>query len=435
MKRKLINKLLDWKESSPKKLILLTGGRGVGKTYLAYDFAKSFYTEFIYINFETEPSLYDLLFKTAPLQTETVLKDYFHISGAAGPVLVILDEITLCPDFRKVINLLSKAGTLLHTIAISSFFADTCEYEDNFIQLHLSPLDFEEFLITTGNEWYIEVITEHYSSNAKIPDIVHKELLTLFELYLQIGGMPLAVNEFINTGSTLNISEQHRILLNSYISDIYKNNSEGDFLKISQVFNTIDKQLCKENHKFQYKLIRKGATHGLYAHALQYIKNSYYGIRCSKFEEGQLNHRNEKEHPAQGTVLPSFIGDNPHPCFKLYMMDIGMLYSTIKTQHAIIKEQWKKGLIENYVAQCLAAIGYPLYFWESDSQSKIDFIICKDNQILPIEVKADENTRSRNVSIFRTKYQSVTDSVKISTRNFDYVNHVKYVPIYAVFCL
>jgi uncharacterized protein len=442
LKRKLINKLLDWKELSYRKPILLTGGRGVGKTYLVYDFAKSFYTESIYINFEREPFLYDFLFKNDPSEIEDVLKDYFHLSDSTDPILIILDEISKCPDIKFILNLLLNYNTLNHIIAISSSLPSGLESESMFHQLELYPLDFEEFLIATGNEWYIEVITVHYKTDTKIPDIVHQELLTLFELYIQIGGMPLAVNEYNNTGSVLNISEQHRILLNSYLTEVYTDNIEGDFLKISQAFNTIDKQLIKENRKFQYKLIRKGATQALYSDALKYIKNTGYGVCCYKLADEQVYELDElvdrlysSNHKSLFTKQPNILKDYTHLNFKLFMLDIGLLYSTLKTQYAVIKDQYRRGLIENYVAQCLTANGYPLYFWESDSQAKIDFIISKDKQIVPIEVRTNDNTRSRNVSIFRAKFQSVTDSIKISTRNFEYINHVKYVPIYAVFCI
>jgi len=432
---------LDWKKSSNKKPILLTGARGVGKTFLAYDFAKSFYTAYVYINFEREPFLTDVLFKHAPSQIEPVLKDYFKLSVLSEPVLVILDEITNCPDIRFILNSLLNTETFNRVIAISSYLSHDTESEtDLFYPLQLFPLDFEEFLIATGNEWYIDVITVHFKTNAKIPDIVHQELLALFELYMQIGGMPLAVNEYIYTGSILNVSEQHRILLSSYLNEAYKENSEGDFLKVSQAFSTIDKQLMKENRKFQYKLIRKGATQALYSDALQYIKNTGYGTCCYKLGEESVNFLAENKFPKEFGGKVSFNQMSPslnyiHLNFKLYMLDIGILYSTLKTRYAQMTDQYRKGLLENYVAQCLTANGYQLFFWESDSQAKIDFIVCKEQHLIPVEVKAGDNTRSRNASIFRSKFQSVTESIKISTRNFEYINHVKYVPVYAVFCI
>lgn len=435
MKRKLISKLLDWRESYNSKIILLTGARGVGKTYLVYDFAKSFYTESIYINFETEPYFFDFLWNIEPLQIESRLKEYFHLSEADGPVLLILDEVLSCPDLEFILKRLIQGNIRCHIICISSIRDDTLIESNAFLQLHLYPLDFEEFLVATGNEWYIEVITVHFKTDTKIPDIVHNELLTLFELYLQIGGMPGAVNEYINTNSVINVPERHRILLNSYLADIYNRKAEGDFLKISQVFNTISSQLMKDNRKFQYKLIRKGATQALYSDALQYIDNTGYGIRCCKISDEFIHHLDF--HLKSNDFMPGTVNnrDSGHLNFKLYMLDTGILYTQVKTEYGQIQDKYRKGLTENYVAQCLTFNGYPLFFWESDSQAKLEFLIVKDNTLIPVEVKISNNTRSRNVSIFRMKHQNVTDSIKISTRNFEYSNHVKYVPVYAAFCI
>ncbi|WMJ88239.1 ATP-binding protein [Anaerocolumna sp. MB42-C2] len=433
MKRKLLSKLLEWKEETHKKPILLTGGRGVGKTYFVYDFAKTFYTEYIYINFESDPHFYELILNNPSI--ETVLRDYFHLSEVSSPILVILDEITRCPDSNIMIYKFLKTEYMNHIIAITSNISQQIFTDSGFYQLELFPMDFEEFLIATGNEWYIEVISVHFASDTKIPDIVHQELLTLFELYYQIGGMPMAVNEYINTGSAFNVPEQHRIIVNSYLSDSYRFNTEGEFLKISQTFNTIDKQLIKNNRKFQYKLIRKGATQAFYADALQYIKDTGYGIGCYKLGDDSLMGLNTKDTINPFDEAIQFHKKNLHLNFKLYMLDVGILYSALKKQYIEISDQYLAGILENYVAQCLTAQGYPLYFWESDSQAKIDFIIKKDNKIIPIEVRSNDQTRSRNVSIFRSKFTSVSDSIKISTRNFEYCNHVKYVPIYAVFCI
>lgn len=434
MKRKLITKLFEWKESSDSRPILLTGARSVGKTYLVYDFARSFYTEYAYINVETDPFLYGLMLKHNPSQIEDGLKDYFHLSGSSGPVLLILDEITVQPDLTRILKLLADCNTSFQIIVISSHRVVSIPNDKDFYQLCLFPLDFEEFLVATGNEWYIEVITVHFKNNSKIPEIVHQELLTLFDLYLEIGGMPLAVNEYLGTNSVYNVSEQHRILVSSFISDTYNRTMEGDFLKISQVFNTIGRQLMKENRKFQYKLIRKGATQAQYSDALWYIQNSGYGMCCYKIPE------ESEKLPVSPAIISELLtevqnNENGHISFKLYMFDTGILSSVLKTSHGLNDEQNRKGLLENYVAQSLASRGYPLLFWESGSQAKVDFIISKDNKFLPIEVRTTDNTRSRNVSIFRKQFPDIAESIKISTRNFEFTNHVKYVPVYAVFCI
>jgi predicted AAA+ superfamily ATPase len=425
LKRKLIDDLVTWKDSNHNIPVLLCGARGVGKSYIAMDFGKSFYTDYIYINFEQEP------YKTALFHHEdnsTIIGEltkHYPVMDTMDSVLLILDEISYGYGILQEIIRLSTVKTL-HIIMISSYEEDRINPLE-IKRMNLYPLDFEEFLGAIGKEWYIEVIKTHYNLNKKVPDIVHKELLTIFQDYLLIGGMPSAVNEFISLENQFNVKEQHKLLLNSYLEDIPEN---YDSLKIRQIITSLDKQVVKDNQKFQFTLLRKGATLGIYSDALMFIQKSYYGIICKKAGEEDI------ETTENILNLP-----DGHSRFKLYLQDTGMLntlihknlYGDIKLN--LTKEKIIRGLYTNYVAQCLTANGYQLFFWESNSQAKIDFIIKKNNCYVPIEVKISENTRSKNVSVFRTKYFHINESIKISTKNFDYTNDTKYVPVYAAFCI
>ncbi len=432
MKRKLINDLLEWKENYGDKPLMLKGARGTGKTYLANDFAKAFYAKSIYINLERVPEyhkLFDGENASVWIQNLLMLSETYPYASELSPnekepILFIIDETSFYPNLMDKLRVLINANPPFQIMCITSFRNGQYEKEDFFYVLQLFPLSFEEFLIAAGNEWYAEAIRTHYSTNKKLPDIVHRELLSFFEDYLQIGGMPAAVNEFINMNGKYNVSEQHRILADSYLWDAKKRNDERESLKISQVYNIIDKQLMKENRKFQYTLIRKGATHGMYTNAVQYITDTFYGIRCNKLTEEALESTSEINEDS-----------NTISQYKLYMSDVGMLNSSLKQVTDKHPEQERKGLIENYVAQTLYANGYHLNYWESSSQAKIDFILYKENQILPIEVKTGDITRSKNLSVFKTKCNHVKEAIKISTRNFEYSGEIKYVPIYAVFCI
>lgn len=432
MKRKLIKNLLEWKENYADKPLMLIGARGAGKTYLANDFAKAYYAKSIYINLERVPEhrkLFDSEDESIWIQNLLMLSETYPYAFDRSeddkePILFIIDEISFFPSFMDKLIALVKANPPFQILCITSFYNRLYENGDFFHVLQLYPLNFEEFLIATGNEWYAEAIRTHYATNKKLPDIVHRELLNFFEDYLQIGGMPSAVNEFINTEGKYNISEQHRILADAYLGDAKRGNDDGEGLKISQIYNIIDKQLMKENRKFQYTLIRKGATHAMYANAIQYITNTFYGIRCIKLTEEFLECTSEIK------VDSSNVSQ-----YKLYMADVGMLYSSLKQVTDKHPDQIRKGLLENYVAQTLYANGHPLTYWESNSQAKIDFIISKDNYILPIEVKTGNLTRSKNLSVFKVKCNNIKYAIKISTRNFEFSGDIKYVPIYAVFCI
>ena len=429
MKRKIIDLLIEWKDNvinqKERKPILLTGAKGVGKTFLAYDFAKSFFEHITYLNFEQDKSLSTSLLRYFPSKKEEPL----HNNR-----ILILDEILSSAEMVSSILHLQASGAFPYILAISSSPIPK-EHRQRFQTLPIDPMEFDEFLIATGDEWYIEAITNHFNSDKKIPDIVHKELLTLFHLYLQIGGMPAAINEYINMSSLINVPEQHQNLIGSYHDFIVRDNPESDALKMNQVFDCIPLQLLKTNKKFQYKLIRKGTTHAMYQGAIQKLNERSYTIPCRKICSEELSDSNA-----------FFSGDSAEDAsnmnFKLYLADTGLLYTKLteeigKDRHAAdekLSTNRKKALLENYMAQALQARGYPFAFWESDSTAKIDFIIPKEGHLLPIEIHCSDNTRSKSISVFRQKCD-IPYAVKISSRNFDYFNQIKYIPYYAAFCI
>jgi len=433
LKRKIIDELINWKNANESKPILLTGMKGVGKTYLAYDFAKTFYSQIIYLNFERDPNVVSLFLST---DVHIIAKEITQHSNIEGEIsledtILILDEVTYLPFALETIDQLLQFGYFKYIIAISSSPVDYSMNYGQYKQVTLYPLDFDEFLKATSNEWYIEAISYHFNSNKKIPDIVHKELLVLFELYLHIGGMPCAINEYFSLSSETNIAEQHNQLESVYHNYIKKNNTESDALKINQVYDILALQLMKENKKFQYKLIRKGTTHAMYKEAIQFLEDHNFAIKCSKLSEEQLEIIASPRINGKVTKNESIASPN----FKLYMQDVGMLYSNmIETEYMQFDNIAKRGLLENYVAQALHTNGYDIGFWESDSMAKIDFIITNEDGIIPIEVHLNDNTRSKSISIFKQKYD-VSYAVKISSKNFELTNNIKYVPYYAVFCL
>lgn len=425
MKRKLVDKLIEWKDNNNRrKPILITGSRGVGKTYLAFDFGKSFYQDTIYINFERNIGLATLFREK---DSESIIKNiekYFQKSIDEETTILILDEIASCND---AINFLINNSDIRipNTIAISSKPIEYVKHGEKLrlITEHytLYPFDFEEYLWATGFEWYTDVIREHFVSNKKIPDIVHKELMDIFEQYLLVGGMPRAINEFINMETSINISEQHNSILESFYSDAGYHIDDSFSLKVKNIFSTMNMQIAKKNKKFQYKLIRKGATKNLYIDAIDYMDSSNMVIKVKKLDSEQ---------------------------FKLYLSDVGLQLSMINERmtttamennfKVFLNEsdeiEVRRGLIENYIAQNLIGNHNELFFWESNAQAKIDFIIKNAFNLLPIEVSIDDNTRSKSLSIFKSTYD-INFSIKISTNNFGLKNNIKYVPLYAVFCI
>lgn len=432
MKRKVIDKLIKWNANYQGKPVLLTGAKGVGKTYLAYDFAKAFFEEILYLNFEREPYLSQLFCSIEAEEVKRVVFEHFHLNGVTLPDnrLLILDEISFSPEVMKWLLTLQKTDfeAFPRIIAISS--NPISEYSLEPLQtIPIYPLQFDEFLLATANDWYIEAIMTHYDSNKSIPEIVHNELLALHQLYMQIGGMPGSISEYLNFSSTLNIPEQHSLQISAYHDYILKSNSESDALKMNQVLDSLALQLMKYNKKFQYKLIRKGTTHAMYKDAIHNLSDRNYVLPCYKASTDLLiSSRNMKPNDE---ILRQEAGTN----FKLYLPDTGFLYTKIMEEKYLPSDpSVQKALLENYAAQAFHMKNYPLMFWESESMAKIDFVLPKENELIPVEIHCNDNTRSKSINILKGKCD-FPYAVKISSKNFDYSNDIKYVPYYAVFCL
>lgn len=431
MKRKLINELIKWKTEDIGNPVLLTGAKGVGKTYLSYDFAKAFFERIYYVNFEREPEACKFILSNNSIKLSEKLFEYFHIDAeeASDIRLLILDEISYCKHIINYLNSEAITKKFPHIILISSNPVDAVGDNIQLRKLHVYPLEFDEFLRATSNDWYIELIINHFNSNKKIPEIVHKELITLHKLYLQIGGMPAMVNEYLNLSSAVNVAEQHSLLIGSYHDCILRDHPDSEALKMNQVFDSLLLQLIKDNKKFQYKLIRKGTTHSMYKDAIQKLIDYHFIIKCSRISTEELQ---SPEYTLQSMEWNSL---DSNTNFKLYYPDTGLLYSQIVGALGISSvEKQYKALLENYVVQSLQAKNYSFAFWESDSMARIDFILEKQNEIIPIEIHASDNTRSKSISILKQKCE-FDYAIKVSSKNFEFSNQVKYVPYYAVFCL
>ncbi len=429
MKRKVIDELIKWKSDTPYTPVLLTGAKGVGKTYLAYDFAKSFFEKPYYINFEREPLQSGLFQCSDSVELTKRLRIHFNIpeEQPSSTRILILDEISFCKEALLSIMENRLAGVFDYVLTITSHPLAS-EYNKEFQRICIHPLEFDEFLRATGNDWYIEAILNHFNNSTRIPDIVHKELLALHQLYLQIGGMPGIVNEYLNLSDTVNVSEQHSFIIGSYHDFIFRDNLDREALKMNQVLDSLVFQLTKDNKKFQYKIIRKGTTHTMYRDAIKKLVEQNYVIRCNKISYDQL------EHPSHLFMLNNSCEED-NSSFKLYLPDTGLLYSKIIEEQGMQGiNTYQRSLLENYVAQSLQAKNYPFAFWESESMAKIDFIISKNLKLIPIELFLGENTRSKSISVLKQKLE-FPYAIKISAKNFEFSNEIKYVPYYAVFCL
>jgi predicted AAA+ superfamily ATPase len=429
VKRNAINHLIAWKERKEKKPLWITGIKNVGKTYLAIDFAKSFYEGNLYVNFETNASVRQLISQaiSSPSNDDNLIEllcEHFQIpTELVGNLLIILDEIGECKEAITALEELILAGSNVSILVLSS--SENTHNSSLFEAFTMYPMEFDEFLVALGHEWYAEVIKGHYQTSRKVPEIVHKELLSSFEDYLVVGGMPAAVNDFITMEGTQNVSEIHQQIFQNLLSRAMSHHDESEALKISQVMNIMTEQLMKDNKKFQYRLVRKGATYGLYKDAIDSLVTNSYLYKCTKNTYEETAKSKEKKSSEDSLQ------------FKLYLPDVGLLNTLLRRNDSFLGQTEatiSKTLLENYMMQSLTARGHHPCFWESQSLAKIDFIIETEDGIVPIEAKTDETTRSKSIGVFKLTHETPY-SIRVSTKNFEFSNQVRNIPFYAVYCL
>ena len=285
------------------------------------------------------------------------------------------------------------------------------------------PLSFEEFLMAVGRENLIDEIKNHYENDERMDKSLHELCLELYRTYLVIGGMPEVVQMYLDEKKIIATLDVQAMILEAYRNDMtkYANSSESN--KIISAFDSIPVQLAKDNHKFQYKVISKGATSSLFGPAILWLKNS--GIVNQVFKaSAEIPLEMHKD-------LASF---------KLYMSDVGLFVN--KARYPLYQINLKETptmisigpLTEHYVANELRLHGYDLYYWESDGTAEVDFLIQKEFDIVPIEVKSSIHTKSRSLNLYKDKFQPKV-AIRISEKNFGFENGIKSVPLYAVFCI
>ncbi len=414
MKRNAVKELIAWKEKGERTPFLLIGAKGVGKTYLAIEFASAYYPQYLYVNFELNQSAKD--FFTTHLSTrgaslsETIALYFQMEEYYLSDLAIILDEISFCPAVYESL----KIPNDLSVIAISGALQES--EEQTFINgiqvLSLFPLGFDEFLSALGNDWYIDIIQGHFQNLKPVPDIVHQELLALFEEYLVVGGMPAAINEYTISKSIHNISEIHTMLTNRIRSVVSSLCNEQDAGRAGQILTVMPEQLKKENKKFRFNLIRKGVTYSLYKNSISLLDKNGFVLR--------LNEKNKES------------------SFKLYMPDVGMLYSAFLGMDS---SETRKALLENYVMQTLVANNLKdIFFWESDAQAKVDFIIKNEGKETPVELRTSTTGKGKSVASYFASQaekggQTEGQYYRFGFENFYSTSVLKSIPYYAIFCI
>ena len=432
MRRNITRELLEWKESGMERMpMVLYGARQVGKTYVLQEFANNYYKNSIYINFERMPFVAayfdgDL----SPDRLVRCLEEYFSEKIIPEETLLIFDEVQSCERALTSLKYFCEEAPEYPVIAAGSLLGVAVHREKfsfpvgKVVLKTLYPLSFDEFLEAAGNSHYVSMIQDAYAEKRPLAPEIHEELLLWYKRYLFIGGMPAAINQYLQSGSLVNVPEIQNMILAAYTADMAKYASAGESTKIRNAYLSMPAQLARENKKFQYKLIRKGATAGLFGDSIAWLHMAGLVYECRRVTRGELPIEVFRDVSA----------------FKLYLSDVGLLsaFANILPENIIrddLSDVYRGALAENYVAQALAANGYHLYYWTSDSPAaEVDFLIQKQGKVYPVEVKSGKNVHARSLKHYR-KIHPEQQVYRISERNFGMEEGVCSVPLYAVFCI
>ena len=431
MKRKIEQRLIDWKNSPNRMPLIVNGARQIGKTYSILDFGMKYYQNVVHINLEknklaVEEFEGDLSPATIVLRLESLAKERI----LPGKTLLFLDEIQASERALTSLKYFCEDAPEYDVVAAGSLLGVAVNREKYSFpvgkvdELYMYPFDFEEFLWAMDREIFAEEIKNHFTENRAMSESLHKLGLELFYHYCIIGGMPAVIDNFLKYHSFLTIQDAQSKILNEYIADMSKYASTATSVKIRACYDSIPTQLSKENRKFQYKLAMKGGTASIFGESIDWLLSAGIVLKCNKIERGEM--------PLKGHIDFSD--------FKLYMSDTGMLtmhsafpyqmiMNSIETDNGFLG-----GLAENFVAQDFATKKIPLYYWKGNDTAEVDFIVQDGIHIVPIEVKKGKRNKAISLSNFVKQYKCPY-SIRISQKNFGFENNIKSVPFYALFNL
>ncbi|MDD3340080.1 MAG: ATP-binding protein [Lachnospiraceae bacterium] len=430
MKRKIMTKLLAWSEQTGERMpVLIYGARQVGKTYVMRELGEEHYKNTIYINFEMDEKI-SAYFEVDihPDYLIPILEKYFRAQIVPEDTLIIFDEIQMCERALTSLKYFTEEAPEYHVIAAGSLLGVALNHEKYSFpvgkvqMLTMYPMDLEEVLWAKGKEALVDMIRIHFEKNQPMKEVLHNEALQEFQHYCIVGGMPAAVNADIARNSPIRQDEIRQMLLNSYIADMTKYADRGDTVRIFAAYDSLPMQLAKDSKKFQYKLIKSGARASQYGDAIDWLIHAGIVNKCMKCSQGFFPVAAYQDLTA----------------FKLYYSDMGIMSArmgmTLEAMQSRETEHFRGILTENYVSVALKTNGYNLNYWESDNTAEVDFLIQKDNHVIPVECKAGDHVKAKSLMVYMNKYEPAY-AVRISTRNFGFVNNIKSVPLYSVFCL
>ena len=435
LKRKVEDQLVQWKNNENRKPLVIKGVRQCGKTASVQAFAEQYYDHVIYLNFFENPE-YASVF-AGSLKVDDLVMYMSALLGRdaifePGNTIIILDEIQHCPNARTSLKFFKLDGRydVIATgslLGVSGYGEEEISvpvgYEET---LQMYPMDFEEFLWANGIEQnVVDLLKLSLGEVTPVPAPIHERMKDLLYQYTVVGGMPEVVQRFIDTKQISQTFALQRDIISSYRDDMVKYAKQRDKSKIRECFDSIPKQLAKENKKFQYSVIRKKGTADMYEGSLKWIEDAGIINRCYNLSlpELPLDENADKE------------------IFKVYMADTGLFTAMLEegTQFDILQGNlygYKGAIFENLVADMLGKRGKSLYYFRKDSGIEIDFVMRYKGNATLLEVKAATgNAKSMKTILGHPEKYHVGGGIKLGDYNVGLANNILTLPLYMGFLI
>ncbi len=429
IKRLIMDELIQWKNRKNRKPLILKGVRQCGKTYILREFAGNHYQEVAYFNFEGNPALAERF--EQDLEPERIITELGVLNGKKiepETTLIIFDEIQFCNKALTFLKYLHEKAPRYHLACAGSLLGITLSKPLSFPVgkvdfLSLRPMNFYEFLLANDENMLLDYLKD-LDGNSPVPTIFAQKLVTLLKTYYITGGMPEVVAGWLENNDISEVERVQDMIIDSYELDFAKYAAPSDFPKLSLIWRSIPGQLAKENSKFIYGHVKAGARAKDLEDAIEWLLGAGLVYKVCKIEK---------------TAIPLSAYANANH-FKLYMADVGLLRRISKIPAASIIEdsriyaEFKGALTENYVLTELLSLPHSEkkdipYFWKSGNMAEVDFILQAGENIVPVEVKASTNVRSRSLAEYRKKYRP-EKAVRTSMLNLKIEDNLLNIPLY-----
>lgn len=423
MKRSFQKKLIQWKDENKRLPLIIQGARQVGKTYLMQWLGEEHFKTYAYFNLDERPEIAE--FFTDNKDLDRILESLGLISNVTinADTLLILDEIQECPEALNTLKYFAEkkpeipiicAGSLLGVLVHKGYSFPVGKVSF----LNMYPMTFREILPHWNPTAHRFI--QQMKPVQEVPSYFFSDLTDAFKKYLITGGLPAVINVFNDSKKFEDVDAVLQNLILSYIGDFSKHPETSDIAKITQVFESVPSQLAKENKKFVYKLVRKGARARAYEDAIAWLQKTGLIHRVRRIT---------KPH------LPLTAYEDAH-AFKVYSFDVGLLRKMAKLAPTAYGEgnrlftEFKGAMAENFILQSLQTqYDETVHYWTSGNQAEVDFVLQHDNYLIPIEVKSDENVRSRSLTLYYQKYNPPI-RIRYSLKNLQYRNGLLNIPLF-----